>query len=71
MDKKTVDIDNLDDLKKAKKYLKMKKKLKLNLKKNLFLKLILVTGTHTSGKSMIAPVVASLNKVEILRKFTL
>lgn len=38
-------------------------------KKNIWLEnLILVTGTHTSGKSMISPVVASLKKVEILRK---
>ncbi len=48
----------------------MKKKIKkIEFKKKSFLQnLILVTGTHTSGKSMIAPVVASLNKVEILRK---
>jgi hypothetical protein len=49
----------------------MKKKItkKIEFKKKSFLKnLILVTGTHTSGKSMLAPVVASLNKVEILRK---
>ena len=37
--------------------------------KKLFLKnLILVTGTHTSGKSMISPVIASFKKVEMLRK---
>ena len=51
----------------------MKKKIKFsNLefkKKYIFLEnLILVTGTHTSGKSMISPVIASLKKVEILRK---
>ena len=40
-----------------------------NFSKKTFLKnLILVTGTHTSGKSMIAPVIASLQKVEMLRK---
>ncbi len=42
---------------------------KINLKKKIFLKdIILITGTHSSGKSMISPVVASLNKVEPLRK---
>ena len=42
---------------------------KINLKKKIFLKdMILITGTHSSGKSMISPVVASLNKVEPLRK---
>ena len=51
----------------------MKKKIKFsNLefkKKYIFLEnLILVTGTHTSGKSMISPIVASLKKVEMLRK---
>jgi len=38
------------------------------VKKNFTRNLILVTGTLTSGKSMVAPVVASLSKVEILRK---
>ena len=51
----------------------MKKKIKFsNLefeKRYIWLEnLILVTGTHTSGKSMISPVIASLKKVEILRK---
>ena len=51
----------------------MKKKikyLKFDFKKKFFWleNLILVTGTHTSGKSMISPVIASLKKVEILRK---
>tara|TARA_B100001248_G_C27394522_1_gene464588 strand:- start:2841 stop:3785 length:945 start_codon:yes stop_codon:yes gene_type:complete len=42
---------------------------KIHLKKKIFLKdMILITGTHSSGKSMISPVVASLNKVEPLRK---
>ncbi len=37
--------------------------------KESFLKnLILVTGTHTSGKSMVSPIVASFKGVEILRK---
>jgi hypothetical protein len=37
--------------------------------KKYFLKnLILVTGTHTSGKSMVSPIIASLSKVEMLRK---
>ena len=50
----------------------MEKKIKIKFEKKSFLKnLILVTGTHTSGKSMVAPVVASLNKVEILRKIYL
>ena len=41
----------------------------LNFLKKTFLKnLILVTGTHTSGNSMIAPVIASFNNVEMLRK---
>lgn len=38
------------------------------LKKNFLKNLILVTGTHTSGKSMVSPIVASLSKVEMLRK---
>jgi hypothetical protein len=39
------------------------------VKKHIFLKnLILVTGTHTSGKSMISPAIASLQNVEMLRK---
>jgi len=37
--------------------------------KKYFLKnLVLVTGTHTSGKSMVSPIIASLSKVEMLRK---
>ena len=37
--------------------------------KKYFLKnLVLVTGTHTSGKSMVSPIVASLSNVEMLRK---
>ncbi len=47
----------------------------LNFKftKKTFLKnLVLVTGTHTSGKSMVSPVIASFKNVEMLRKiFTL
>lgn len=48
----------------------MQKKIKkIEFVKKSFLKnLILVTGTHTSGKSMVAPVIASFNQVEILRK---
>ncbi len=38
------------------------------IKKNFLKNLVLVTGTHTSGKSMVSPVVASLTKVEMLRK---
>ena len=38
------------------------------IKKNFLKNLVLVTGTLTSGKSMVAPVVASLSKVELLRK---
>lgn len=37
--------------------------------KKYFLKnLVLVTGTHTSGKSMVSPIIASLSNVEMLRK---
>jgi hypothetical protein len=37
--------------------------------KKLFLEnLVLVTGTHTSGKSMVSPIIASLKKVDILKK---
>ena len=51
----------------------MKNYNKYKFHKETFIKnLILVTGTHTSGKSMISPVIASFKKVEILRKiFTL
>mgnify|MGYP005643845311 CR=1 FL=1 len=51
----------------------MKNYIKYNFHKETFIKnLILVTGTHTSGKSMISPIIASFKKVEILRKiFTL
>jgi len=38
------------------------------IKKNFLKNLVLITGTHTSGKSMVSPVVASLSNVEILRK---
>ena len=38
------------------------------IKKDFLKNLILVTGTHTSGKSMISPVIASFQNVEILRK---
>ena len=38
------------------------------IKKHFLKNLVLVTGTLTSGKSMVAPVVASLSKVEMLRK---
>ncbi len=38
------------------------------IKKNFLKNLVLVTGTLTSGKSMVAPVVASLSNVELLRK---
>lgn len=38
------------------------------IKKHFLNNLILVTGTHTSGKSMVSPIVASLSNVEILRK---
>ena len=42
---------------------------KFKFKKKIFLEnLILVTGTHASGKSMLSPVVASLKNVEMLRK---
>ena len=41
----------------------------MKFKKNLFLEnLVLVTGTHTSGKSMVSPIIASLSKVELLKK---
>tara|TARA_B100000242_G_scaffold93974_1_gene64081 strand:+ start:11750 stop:12715 length:966 start_codon:yes stop_codon:yes gene_type:complete len=47
----------------------MKNLKKTQFSKKTFLKnLILVTGTHTSGKSMISPIIASLNDVEMLRK---
>lgn len=47
----------------------MEKYKKFKFEKRAFLKnLILVTGTHTSGKSMISPVLASFKNVEILRK---
>ncbi len=36
----------------------------------LFKNMVLVTGTHCSGKSMISPIVASLEKVEPLRKIS-
>ena len=38
------------------------------IKKHFLKNLVLVTGTHTSGKSMVSPVVASLSNVEMLRK---
>lgn len=38
------------------------------IKKHFLKNLILVTGTHTSGKSMISPIIASFQNVEILRK---
>ena len=38
------------------------------IKKHFLKNLILVTGTHTSGKSMVSPVVASFSNVEMLRK---
>jgi hypothetical protein len=38
------------------------------IKRHFLKNLVLVTGTHTSGKSMISPIVASLSNVEILRK---
>jgi hypothetical protein len=38
------------------------------IKKSFVKNLILITGTHTSGKSMVSPIVASLSNVEILRK---
>ncbi len=42
---------------------------KLILKKNILLKnMVIITGTHASGKSMIAPVIASLKNVEPVRK---
>ena len=42
---------------------------KFKFKKKIFLEnLILVTGTHASGKSMLSPGVASLKNVEMLRK---
>ena len=47
-----------------------RKKLKF-IKRSFLKNLILVTGTHTSGKSMVSPVIASLNNVEILRKIYL
>ena len=47
----------------------MKNLKKTQFSKKTFLKnLILVTGTHTSGKSMVSPIIASLNDVEMLRK---
>ena len=67
--RKYIDIDNYKDLRKAKKFLNMEKYNHFKFVKKLFLKnLILVTGTHTSGKSMISPVIASFKKVEMLRK---
>lgn len=42
---------------------------KLILKKKIWIKdMIMVTGTHCSGKSMICPVIASLKNVEPLKK---
>ena len=38
------------------------------IKKNFLKNLILVTGTHTSGKSMVSPIIASFTNVEMLRK---
>ena len=38
------------------------------IKKHFLENLILVTGTHTSGKSMVSPIIASFQNVEILRK---
>ncbi len=38
------------------------------IKKHFLKNLILVTGTHTSGKSMVSPIIASFQNVEILRK---
>jgi hypothetical protein len=38
------------------------------IKKKFLKNLILVTGTHTSGKSMVSPIIASLTNVEMLRK---
>lgn len=38
------------------------------IKKHFLKNLILVTGTHASGKSMASPVVASFSNVEMLRK---
>jgi len=38
------------------------------IKKNFLKNLILVTGTHTSGKSMVSPIIASFANVEMLRK---
>ena len=47
----------------------MKKYDHLKFTKKIFLKnLILVTGTHTSGKSMVSPVISSFRNVEMLRK---
>jgi hypothetical protein len=47
----------------------MEKYKELRFFKKIFLKnLILVTGTHTSGKSMISPIIASFKNVEMLRK---
>ena len=44
-------------------------KKQFEFKKKIFLeKFILVTGTNSSGKSMVSPIVASLQKVEMLRK---
>ena len=37
-------------------------------KKNYFDNVVIVTGSLNSGKSMVAPIVSSLNKVEHLRK---
>ena len=68
--RKYIDIDNYKDLrKKQKKFLNMEKYNHFKfVKKAIFKNLILVTGTHTSGKSMISPVIASFKKVEMLRK---
>ena len=41
---------------------------KLILKKKFDKDMIMVTGTHCSGKSMICPVIASLKNVEPLKK---
>lgn len=38
------------------------------IKKHFLENLILVTGTHTSGKSMVSPIIASFHNVEMLRK---
>ena len=66
---KHISIKYLNILNKLEKIYEKKIKFSnLEFKKYIWLEnLILVTGTHTSGKSMISPVIASL-KVEILRK---